>query len=229
MDKIIDFNDKKLKEVFELASKAGVTIEETEAMLKILADYNSEDIEKLNLAGLNGAEAGKKLREVILKLNSENKYNGLPSVDASMFNGYPEDERFYSFFFDGENTEAVEMLEMEKILAGNEYNGELLALALRNTKIFIATTDTITESILAAMASGCLVLAPVCVPDVLTNGFDFKDNVHLSFYLSNQDLREQIEFFLHNRIKRVYTARNGQYFVTSNHTDKIRQGVNKCA
>ena len=156
------------------------------------------------------------------------KYNGLPSIDASMFNGYPEDERFYSFFFDGKIIDSVEMLEMEKIMAETEYHGELLALALRNTRIFIATHETIIERILAAMASGCLVLAPICSRGGFEM-FDLKDNVHCSLYQSNQDLREQIEFFLHDRLKRVCTARNGQYFVTSNHTDKIRQGVKTCA
>ena len=156
------------------------------------------------------------------------KYNGLPSIDASMFNGYPEDERFYSFFFDGKIIDSVEMLEMEKIMAETEYHGELLSLALRNTKIFIATHETIIERILAAMASGCLVLAPTCNLNSIEK-FDLKDNVHCSLYQSNQDLREQIEFFLHDRLKRVCTARNGQYFVTSNHTDKIRQGVKTCA
>lgn len=149
-----------------------------------------------------------------------NKYSGLPSVDTEIFHGYSEDPRHYSFFFDGENTEAIDMLEMDKIVAADEYQGELLALVLRDTKIFIATKETLEEKVLAAMASGCLVLVPVFhVLEV----FDLKDNVHFSFYQSNQDLREQIDFYLHDNKKRVCTARRGQYFVTSNHTDKMRQ------
>ena len=240
-DKIINMNEIILdfSELVEHAKDLNLTEEEVRQALTILNDgeiiisceelkekliSTIKDLRKPLEPGERGSKAGKELREKVIK---SIKYNGLPSVNTEIFNGFPEDERFYSFFFDGEKTEAVDMLEMEKIMASDEYHGQLLALVLQSTKIFIATAESLRDKVLAAMASGCVVLAPACSSDGLKK-FDIEDNVHLSFYTSNQDLREQIEFFLHNRIKRVCTARNGQFFVTSNHTDKIRQKVNPC-